>query len=301
MKRVFLFVIVFLSIGAVSFAQKMKVSGQITDQNNEALVGVNVNVEQSYIGTPTNSEGKYSLKLKPGDYTLVFSYIGYEKKKIDVSLKKEDISINVTMKPSAMVTEDVIVQSTRASEKTPTSHRTMDKDEIEERHMVQDIPYMISLNPSVVATSESGSGVGYTSFRIRGTDPTRVNITIDGVPYNDSESQGTFWVNMPDFAKLTTAYDRVKNLIADNKILSARAVTRGGLAEAVSKMSFGNKIGFEFAVEMSESELFGPQYGALVLEVKNNQKLDKPYRELVSSILTQAHKDKQNYQKNNLK
>ena len=119
--------------------------------------------------------------------------------------------------------------------------------------------------------------------------PTLVSFAVDPVDVNhvlspefkESDNQVVYIpvekdeANMPDFEKLTTAYERVKNLIADNKVLSARAVTRGGIAEAVSKMSFGNKIGFEFASEMSEAKLFGPQYGALVLEVNANEKLDE--------------------------
>jgi iron complex outermembrane receptor protein len=64
----------------------------------------------------------------------------------------------------------------------------------------QDLPYLLSFTPSVVSTSDAGAGIGYTGFRVRGSDPTRINVTINGIPLNDSESHGVFWVNMPDFA-----------------------------------------------------------------------------------------------------
>ena len=72
--------------------------------------------------------------------------------------------------------------------------------EIEKGNVGQDLPYLISLKHSVVTTSDAGAGVGYTGFRIRGSDPTRINVTINGIPLNDSESQGVWWVNMPDFS-----------------------------------------------------------------------------------------------------
>jgi iron complex outermembrane receptor protein len=84
--------------------------------------------------------------------------------------------------------------------KTPVSFSNLDKKEIKFRNLGQDIPILMNYMLSVVTTSDAGNGVGYTGIRVRGSDATRVNITINGIPYNDSESHGTFWVNMPDFA-----------------------------------------------------------------------------------------------------
>ena len=80
------------------------------------------------------------------------------------------------------------------------SHKVISKSEINKGNLGQDLPYMISLTPSVVVTSDAGAGIGYTGFRIRGSDPTRINVTVNGIPLNDSESQGVWWVNMPDFS-----------------------------------------------------------------------------------------------------
>ena len=95
--------------------------------------------------------------------------------------------------------EEVNIRALRASEKTPMSYSTIDQQQLEEQNLGQDIPYMLSLTPSVVTTSDAGAGIGYTGFRVRGSDPTRINVTIDGIPLNDAESQGVWWVNMPDF------------------------------------------------------------------------------------------------------
>lgn len=96
--------------------------------------------------------------------------------------------------------DDVLVSAIRVDSKTPVSFTNFSKAEIAKRNLGQDIPMLLNFLPSVVTTSDAGNGVGYTGIRVRGSDATRVNITINGIPYNDSESHGTYWVNMPDFA-----------------------------------------------------------------------------------------------------
>ncbi|MTH14878.1 TonB-dependent receptor [Flavobacterium sp. LC2016-01] len=96
--------------------------------------------------------------------------------------------------------DDVLVSAVRVTAKTPVTFSNMDKKEIKFRNLGQDIPVLMNYLPSVVTTSDAGGGIGYTGIRVRGSDATRVNVTINGIPYNDAESQGTFWVNMPDFA-----------------------------------------------------------------------------------------------------
>ncbi|MGZ9676885.1 TonB-dependent receptor [Flavobacterium sp. GNP001] len=94
----------------------------------------------------------------------------------------------------------VLVSAVRVTTKTPVSFSNLTKKEIKFRNLGQDIPILMNYLPSVVTTSDAGNGVGYTGIRVRGSDATRVNVTINGIPYNDSESHGTYWVNMPDFA-----------------------------------------------------------------------------------------------------
>ena len=96
--------------------------------------------------------------------------------------------------------DEIIVKSTRANEKSATTYKNLSKEEIALNNFGQDLPFILNNTPGVVVTSDAGAGIGYTGIRIRGSDASRVNVTINGIPYNDSESQGTFWVNMPDFA-----------------------------------------------------------------------------------------------------
>ena len=96
--------------------------------------------------------------------------------------------------------EEVNVNAIRANSKTPIAFTNISKNQIINKNLGQDLPIIVSMSPSLVTTSDAGAGVGYTSLRIRGTDPTRINVTINGIPLNDSESQGVWWVNMPDFS-----------------------------------------------------------------------------------------------------
>ena len=96
--------------------------------------------------------------------------------------------------------QDVQVVSTRASKKTPMAFTDMNKEQLKAVNFGQDVPYLLSLTPSVTMTSDAGNGIGYTSLRVRGTDPSRINITANGIPMNDAESAQLYWVNMGDFA-----------------------------------------------------------------------------------------------------
>ena len=96
--------------------------------------------------------------------------------------------------------EEVSVVASRATAKTPIAFTNVTSDELAKKNFGQDLPYLLSMTPSVITTSDAGAGVGYTSLRVRGTDGSRVNITANGVPVNDSESHNVYWVNMPDLA-----------------------------------------------------------------------------------------------------
>ena len=96
--------------------------------------------------------------------------------------------------------DEVEVSSIRAKASDPVTHTNIDKEYLKSRNLGQDIPVLLNYLPGVVTTSDAGAGIGYTGIRVRGSDASRVNVTLNGIPFNDSESQGTFWVNLPDFA-----------------------------------------------------------------------------------------------------
>ena len=101
--------------------------------------------------------------------------------------------------PLSQLLEEVQVKGVNAGQKTPVSYTNLSEKEIEKTNLGQDLPYLISLTPSIISSSDAGAGIGYTYMTIRGSDANRINVTINGIPLNDSESQGVWWVNMPDF------------------------------------------------------------------------------------------------------
>src|SRR5688572_30130462 len=96
--------------------------------------------------------------------------------------------------------DDVVVSATRAKENSPTTFQYISKEELNKNNLGQDLPILLDNTPSVVTTSDAGAGIGYTGIRIRGSDATRINVTLNGIPVNDAESQNTFWVDLPDVA-----------------------------------------------------------------------------------------------------
>jgi iron complex outermembrane recepter protein len=188
-----------LCIAGNSYSQ-YSISGKISNEKGEALSGANVHITGIQKVTTTNKDGIYGFKeLKQGKYKIEIIYLGYEKILIDLLIDSNKV-INFIMNPSSIWGEEIIVKSTRATENTPVTFSIVEKKEIEKKNMGQDIPFLIGMEPSVVYTSDAGAGVGYTGLWIRGSNIQRINVTVNGIPLNDPESHGVFWVNMPDFA-----------------------------------------------------------------------------------------------------
>lgn len=107
--------------------------------------------------------------------------------------------INDTLQTTRQNLDEVIVKGIRAKFSSPISYTNVDKDDLKSKNLGQDLPILLKFLPSVVITSDAGAGIGYTGIRIRGVSPQSTNITINGIPFNDAESMGTYWVNLPDF------------------------------------------------------------------------------------------------------
>ena len=176
------------------------IRGLVTDERGNNLAGAGVSVENTFLGTHTLADGTYILYgLRDGAYKLRFSFLGYEPQIIEVVLKTEAV-VNLKMIPKSFLAGEVIVNSTRAGSRAPMAYTSLDNELLSKQNYGHDLPYLLSLTPSLVETSESGTGIGYTNLRIRGTDASRINVTMDGIPLNDPESQQVFWVDIPDLA-----------------------------------------------------------------------------------------------------
>ncbi|MDO6440027.1 TonB-dependent receptor [Cyclobacterium sp. 1_MG-2023] len=191
---------VFLLLSHWAIAQN-NIQGLITDaESNAPLEGATIYLEGTSKGTVTDENGAFQLmNLKQKNASLRISFIGFSSQTISVSLPQEE-KLVVALEPIALTAEEFIVSGTRASETTPTTFQVIDKETIGKDNLGQDLPLLLNYTPSIVTHSDAGTGVGYTGLRIRGTDQTRINVTVNGIPLNDAESHGVFWVNMPDFA-----------------------------------------------------------------------------------------------------
>ncbi len=174
------------------------VSGNITDDNGSPLTGAGVSVENTNMGVHSGQDGNYTLIIPAtGKYTVQYSFIGFESEFRILKLS-DDTIINITLVSKSFVTEEVLVSATRAGEHAPLAYSTITRAEISKNNTAQDIPYLLSSTPSLVVSSDAGNGVGYTNINIRGSDVKRINVTIDGIPVNDAESHGVWWVDLPD-------------------------------------------------------------------------------------------------------
>lgn len=198
MKRI-VFAVILLFMTLSIFAQQ-QIVGKVKNTSGELLVGANVFIKDLNKGVSTNANGIFTFNnITPKTYTFVVSYVGY--KSLETMISKENQkNLEFVLDVNNIVSEEVIVTATRAGSKTPMAITNMGINEITKNNTGSDVPYLLSTIPSLVETSESGIGIGYTSMRIRGIDPTRINVTINGIPYNDAESQGAYWVNLPDIA-----------------------------------------------------------------------------------------------------
>jgi iron complex outermembrane receptor protein len=181
--------------------QAQIISGTVfSAKDSSAVPSVNVTVLGTYSGTHASADGTFEIRYgKTDSVKLNFSFIGYKNRELSVVAGEKKLH-QVYLTPTAYEKDAVVVSSTRANRNTATAYSDVELETIERRNYGQDIPVLLELEPSVVSTTDAGAGVGYTGIRIRGTDPTRINVTLNGIPINDSESHGVFWVNMPDLA-----------------------------------------------------------------------------------------------------
>jgi iron complex outermembrane receptor protein len=191
MKKLFLGICALLSFFPL-LAQDRQVS--IKDAgNNQPVPGATIEFADGTV-VITNSEGAATIPPRASKATV--SSIGYRTKAITIDKGSNTIQlerVNLFLQP-------VEVRAIRASENAPFAQTNLNARDIEKQNLGQDLTFLLNQTPSVVVNSDAGNGVGYTGIRIRGTDATRINMTLNGIPYNDAESQGLFLVNLPDFA-----------------------------------------------------------------------------------------------------
>ena len=177
------------------------------------------------------------VNLTKGNYTIQVSFIGYKtvSKEISVSKNKELIFIIA----KCYVLEEVLVSAVRANADVPVTYSNLSKKEIAKRNLGQDIPILLNYMPSVISSSDAGAGIGYTYISVRGSNGARINVTLNGIPYNDAESHGTFWVNLGDFASSTENLQLQRGVGTSTNGSGAFGASLNILTDAVSEDAGG--------------------------------------------------------------
>ncbi|MDB4292051.1 TonB-dependent receptor [Maribacter sp.] len=198
-----------------------------------------------------------------------------------------------------VVLDEVFVSAIRVNKETPVTFSNLTKDQIKPRNLGQDIPILMNFLPSVVTTSNAGAGIGYTGIRVRGSDATRVNVTINGIPYNDAESQGTFWVNMPDFASSTESLQLQRGVGTSTNGAGAFGASLNILTDGISEDAYAqistsagsfntlrNNIKFSTGLLNEHVEISGR-----LSRITSDGYVDRASSELDSYFLQGAYKD----------
>jgi len=177
------------------FVPKAKIADATT---GAALSGATIDAGSTG-NTISNEEGVFELRTKPGKHSVRISNVGYRTLDTAIDFSAEHM-VTILLQRIDLFMQPIEVRAIRAGEKMPFTHTDVSKKEIEKNNLGQDLPFILNQTPSVVINSDAGNGVGYTGIYIRGTDATRINMTLNGLPYNDAESQGIYFVDLPDFA-----------------------------------------------------------------------------------------------------
>lgn len=195
--------------------------------------------------------------------------------------------------------DEVFVKAVRVNANAPITHSNISKAELEKRNLGQDIPTMLNYLPSVVTTSDAGAGIGYTGIRVRGTDATRVNVTINGIPYNDPESQGTFWVNLGDFTSSTESLQLQRGVGTSTNGSGAFGASLNLLTDVVSKNAYGeiaNSFGSfntrKHTVKLSSGLLSDHfEISGRFSKIDSDGYIDRAFTDLKSYFLQGVYKD----------
>ncbi len=201
MKKLFYAVFTLAILPSVSVAQPFEISGAVRDTSGQPVPYAFVTIEGTYSSIQADEDGSFRMSVTKVPYCVQVSALGYEKTR--QCYDSTFVGLVVVMKQTSHLRDEFIVSSTRVDDYSGVAFSNVDRDEIEAQNFGQDLPYVLNTQTSVVTTSDAGNGFGYTGLRIRGSDANRINVTINGIPVNDAESQGTFWVDLPDVVSST--------------------------------------------------------------------------------------------------
>ncbi len=236
MKKITFFLFLFVSV--LANAQKFSVLGKIVNKNQEALTGATILVKETNQGTSSDFNGDFKLSLENGTYSIRVSYVGFKTVEKNIRLN-EDKVLTIVLSADENVLDEVLVSAVRATAAIPVTYSNLGKKELAKRNLGQDIPMLLNYLPSVISSSDAGAGVGYTYLNVRGSNSERINVTINGIPFNDAESHGSFWVNLGDFTSSVENLQLQRGVGTSTNGSGAFGASLNILTDAVSEKAGG--------------------------------------------------------------
>jgi len=205
--------------------------------------------------------------------------------------------INDTIQGTKQNLDEVIVKSIRVKYSSPITHSNISKSELSSKNLGQDLPVLLSFLPSTVTTSDAGAGIGYTGIRIRGVSAQSTNITINGIPFNDPESHGTYWVNLPDFTSSVENLQVQRGVGTSTNGSGAFGASINILTDAISKNPFAeisNSVGsyntLKHTVKFSTGQLNDSfELSGRLSKIDSDGYIDRAYSDLKSYFIQGAY------------
>lgn len=197
MKKVFS-LLTMLATAVAAFAQHPLHGKVVEKDSRQPVANASISLSGNRNAISDENGNFHFYHLKEGSYTITISAVGFKtiRETMQVPLSTP---LNIALERINLMLQPIEIKGVRAGERAPFAKSNLSKKEIEKVNTGQDLPFVLNQLPSVIVSSDAGNGVGYTGIRIRGTDATRINVTLNGIPYNDAESQGSFFVDLPDF------------------------------------------------------------------------------------------------------
>lgn len=288
----------FLLFAIILAAQtNQSVKGVVKDKaTNEPITGAIITLGKQVV---TSNESGNFVVPKMDNSTIRISSMGYQSFEFKLDSVNHSL-LEFAMIPNPSYLQPLEVNAIRASDKAPFSKTNLLKTAIEKQNLAQDIPFLLNQTPSVVINSDAGNGVGYTALRIRGTDATRINVTLNGIPYNDAESMGTFFVNLPDFSSSVNSIQIQRGVGTSSNGAGAFGATLNLSTNEFNEKSYGeinNSIGsfntFKNTLKLG-SGLIGNHFmvDARLSSIKSNGYIDRASSNLKSFYFSTAYINK---------
>ena len=288
--------IAFVLLTAISFGQTYTVSGTITEKTGP-LAGANIVQKGTSNGVTTDLDGRYAIQLEKGNHTLIISYVSQFIERTITVTQNMSLDIQIDVKPEAL--DEVLVSAVRVNADSPITHSNLSKEQLAERNLGQDIATQINFLPNVVTTSDAGAGIGYTGFRVRGTGNQGINVTINGIPYNDAESATTFFVNLQDFTSSIENLQLQRGVGSSTNGPGAFGASLNILTDAVTDEAFAStshsfgsfntrRHNVKFSTGLLNEHI---EISGRLSQIKSDGYIDRASSDLKSYFLQGAYKD----------